>query len=197
MSRPTSTERSLFRYCPHCATPLTDTPGASIRLPVCAGCGYVQYRNPVAGVAAVIYEDEVSALLGEERIRDGTGRAGGPPTGGRVLLARRVTTHRGLYCLPCGYVEFDEEIREAIRRETEEETGLLIAPGDVIAVHSNFHDPDRQSVGIWFLAHPVGGDLRPGDDVDALIFASPAEPGVPLAFPTDALVLTELARRRR
>ena len=44
----------------------------------------------------------------------------------RVLLARRALTFRGRYCFPCGYVEFDEEIREALVRETREETGLEV-----------------------------------------------------------------------
>jgi ADP-ribose pyrophosphatase YjhB (NUDIX family) len=151
----------------------------------------VQYRNPVVGVAAVILENDVRALLGEEAVRPLRRDGAAAP---RVLLARRAVTFRGRYCFPCGYVEFDEEVREALVRETREETGLEIVPREVAAVHSNFHDPDGQSVGIWLRAHPVGGRLAPGDDVDALLFAPFPDPGVPLAFPTDALVLESLAR---
>jgi ADP-ribose pyrophosphatase YjhB (NUDIX family) len=141
----------------------------------------------------VIEEEAVISLLGARAVRAATGQEPVPEQR-RVLLARRATSYRGLYCLPCGYVEFDEEIREAVIRETEEETGLAVAPGEILAVHSNFHEPDRQSVGIWFRASPLGGTLRPGDDVDTLRFALPAAPGVPLAFPTDEEVLAALAR---
>jgi 8-oxo-dGTP diphosphatase len=196
MTRPRSSEQSLYRFCPQCATPLERSQRHGATRAVCPACGWVQFRNPVVGVAAVIEETDVAALLGAEAIRDAVGAAIDPRQR-RVLMARRANSFRGLYCIPCGYVEFDEEIREAIVRETEEETGLVIEPREIIAVQSNFHDPDRQSVGIWFRAIPVGGQLRPGDDTDELLFVSPAAPGVPLAFPTDAEVRARLARDAR
>ncbi len=196
MTRRRSTERSLFRFCPFCGTALArGGEHGDPAHPVCPACGFIQFRNPVVGVAAVIYEAETAALLGAEAVRLATGEPV-DARGGRVLLARRAQTYRGSFCLPCGYVEFDEEIREALARETREETGLLVEPLEVVAVHSNFHDPDRQSVGIWFRARPRGGLLRAGDDVDALRFVPAHDPGVPLAFETDALVLSEIAHRR-
>jgi ADP-ribose pyrophosphatase YjhB (NUDIX family) len=192
MSRAHSTERSFFRFCPICATPLTRIQREGIVRPVCAACGFVQYRNPVVGVAAIILEEDVAGLLGPEAVRAATGLPV-EAVGVRVLMVRRAADRKGTYCLPCGYVEFDEEAREAIVREAREETGLRIEPGDVFAVHSNFHEPDRQSVGIWFGARPTGGTLAPGDDADALVFVRPGDPRVPLAFPTDALVLAQLA----
>jgi ADP-ribose pyrophosphatase YjhB (NUDIX family) len=193
MSRPRSTEKSFFRFCPICATPLDRAERDGMTRPTCPACGFVQYRNPVVGVAAIIFEREVTQLLGPDAILAATGLPA-DPAALRVLMVRRAATYKETYCFPCGYVEFDEDAREAIRREAEEETGLSIEPGSVYAVHSNFHDPDMQSVGIWFHARPVGGTLRPGDDADELIFVRPGEPAVPLAFPTDALVLAELAR---
>lgn len=148
----------------------------------CPSCGYVQYRNPVVGVAAVILESDLPS--------DPGGR-GGPP---RVLLGRRVmrVPQGGFWCLPCGYVEFDEDVREALARETFEETGLIAEADSVFAVQSNFHDPDRQTVGIWFRVRVTGGTARPGDDLDDLRWVSPGEPGLPLAFPTDTCVLRKL-----
>lgn len=195
MSRPHSTEQSLFGYCPSCSNKMRRDQEGRFQRSVCGACGYVQYRNPIVGVAAVIEEDEVIRLVGEEAILTATGRPG--VTGEyRVLLARRAVTYRGCYCFPCGYVEYDEEIREALVREIEEETGLIVEPRRIVAAYSNFHDPDKQSVGIWFHARPLGGVLRAGDDVDALLFAPVPDPGVPLAFPTDTQVLLDLARRR-
>jgi ADP-ribose pyrophosphatase YjhB (NUDIX family) len=193
MNRPRSTDRSLFRYCPFCGTAMKRTREGGFQRAACPSCRYVQYRNPVVGVAAVITEADVLESLGEDAILEATGEAPAPATL-RVLLGRRALTYKGTYCFPCGYVEFDEEIREAIRRETREETGLVIDPVEVFAAHSNFHDADRQSVGIWFRARVTGGELRAGDDLDALKFVTVADPGVPLAFPTDALVFEQLAR---
>ncbi|MFB3907246.1 MAG: NUDIX domain-containing protein [Candidatus Eisenbacteria bacterium] len=202
--RPRSTGASLFRFCPRCGGRLEARERQGRFRPTCPACGFVQYRNPAVGVAAILEEAAVAAIVGTAAIEQATG--GSPPTGGdapeqggarsRVLLVRRarVAFGSGLWCLPCGYVEYDEEVREALAREVAEETGLLVAVGNPFAVESNFHDPDRQTVGIWFRAEPRGGTLRAGDDADALRFVDPAAPGLPLAFPTDARVLSRLAR---
>ena len=69
--------------------------------------------------------------------------------------------------------------------------------GHVVAVHSNFHNPKQHTVGIWFAGTATGGVLRPVDgELTELAFADPAAPP-PLAFPTDALVLAQLADERR
>ena len=112
--------------------------------------------------------------------------------GPRVLLGRRARgPYAGLWCVPCGYVEWDEDIRAAACRELLEETGLEVRVGAVLAVHSNFHDRARQTVGVWFAGEIVGGSAVPGDDLDALAYL-PLDAPPPLAFPTDAEVLATL-----
>jgi ADP-ribose pyrophosphatase YjhB (NUDIX family) len=113
---------------------------------------------------------------------------------GRVLMGRRAYgTWAGLWCIPCGAVEWDEHVRGAAEREFLEETGLEVRTGQVIAVHSNFHQPERHSVGIWFAGEVVGGELGPGDgELTETAYFDPASPPE-LAFPTDALVLAQLA----
>lgn len=142
--------------------------GGRVR-PSCAACGFVLYRNPAVGVAVVVRDDD-----------------------GRVLLGRRTSSYAGQWCIPCGYVEWDEDVREAAVREFKEETGLDVETGVVIAVHSNFHLREKQTVGVWFEALSVSGELRPDDDLDRLeYFALDDLPD--LAFPTDARVLSMLA----
>lgn len=196
LPRPRATDAGLFRHCPCCGAGLERTQIRGRRRPRCPACGYVQWRNPVVGVAAIIREAPVVALLGVDRIRRGLRDPGWHPAPdrSRILLVRRAGSRAGAWCIPCGYVEVDEEIREALVREMREELGLETVAEEVQAVHSNFHDPDRQSVGVWFRATPVGGTLEPGDDAEAVGFFEPAAPPEPLAFPTDRLVLNALRR---
>ena len=41
-----------------------------------------------------------------------------------LLLVKRNGSYEGLWCIPCGHVEYDEDIRVAAKREFKEETGL-------------------------------------------------------------------------
>ncbi|MGI8549479.1 MAG: nucleotide triphosphate diphosphatase NUDT15 [Dehalococcoidia bacterium] len=139
----------------------------------CPVCGYVQYRNPAVGVAVILRRE------------------------GRILLGRRAGSYRGQWCIPCGYVEWDEDVRDAARREFCEETGLRVRLGEIFAAHSNFHNPKSHTVGIWFLAEEDGGVLQASDDLDEVAFFPLDALPEPLAFPTDRLVLAKLQKESR
>jgi 8-oxo-dGTP diphosphatase len=158
-----------FRFCPCCGGELEKCELNGQPRLVCGRCRQVLYVNPAVGVAVVVRRGD-DILWGR--------RAGGP--------------YAGAWCLPCGYVEWGEEVRAAAAREFAEETGLTVELGEVLAVHSNFHDPARLTVGLWFAGRVTGGRLAPADDLDAAAFFPLTAPPSPLAFSTDALVLSEL-----
>jgi len=111
---------------------------------------------------------------------------------GKLLLVKRSGSYRDMWCIPCGHVEWDEDIRLSAVREFKEETNLDIELGPVFTAHSNFHDRQKQTVGVWFWADSPKGALKPGSDAsDAGYFPLDDLPE-PMAFPTDRLVCDQL-----
>jgi 8-oxo-dGTP diphosphatase len=163
----------VFRYCPFCQTKLQPfSEGERLRL-ICPACGWIHYRNPTVGVAVILLRDPPD----ENK----------PPV---ILLGERRSTG---WCIPCGHVEWDEAVEQAARREFKEETGLEVELAGIYAVLSNFHDPQHQTVGIWYAGHQTGGQLIAGGDLLRVEFF-PLDRLPDLIFPTDREVTRRLQR---
>lgn len=151
-------------HCPACGGLLQPVGRAQ----QCATCERLHYRDPKVGVGVVVY-DESSALL---------------------LVRRRFNPARGLWALPAGFVDADEDPRAAAARECLEETGLIVDVGAVLDVHAS---PGGQaSFFLTFHATMTGGMLVPGDDADDAGYF-PLDGLPPLAF---ASTLAAVAARR-
>jgi len=160
-----------YQYCPCCGTTFMRQGLHGRERLVCPACQFIFWQNPVVGVAVIVLQDD------------------------RIVLARRARgVYKGAWCIPCGYVEYDEDVRQAAQREFQEETGLLVEVGEVYAVYSNFHNPASHSVGIWFRGTVLSGTLQPDDDVDQVAYIPLHHLPDNLAFPTDRLVLAQLQR---
>lgn len=100
---------------------------------------------------------------------------------GRVLLVRRAQEPlKGEWSLPGGAVEVGETLREAIRREVQEETHLEVEVGPVVEVLERIrHDPDRRVqfhyVLVDFVCRPRGGSLQCASDADGAVWADTGE----------------------
>jgi len=97
-----------YRFCPVCAGPLAERllkPGEPKRL-VCTRCGFIFYIDPKLAVLSVV-----------------------PYQGGVVLVRRAIEPGYGLWVAPGGFVDVGEKVEEAVVRETQEESGLLVVFG--------------------------------------------------------------------
>ena len=99
------------------------------------------------------------------------------PVEGKIVLVRRKNEpFKGKLALPGGIVEYGENVEDALRRELEEETGLICEPAKLIGVFSKpDRDPRGHFVSVCFLAKPVGGKLKAGDDAEDVVLISAEE----------------------
>ncbi len=90
--------------------------------------------------------------------------------GGRVLLVERGNEPlKGVWSLPGGAVEAGETLREAVRREVREETGLEVEPVSAGEIFERIMpdaagQPEYHYVLIDYLCRVTGGVLAPASD---------------------------------
>lgn len=116
----------------------------------------------------------------------------------QVLLVRRAAPpHRGKWALPGGFVNLDEALDAAARRELEEEAGLRV---DYLEQLYTFGAPRRDPRGrvvsvAYFALVPADASIRPGSDAaEAAWHSVHSLPG--LAFDHAEIVKYALRRLR-
>lgn len=148
------------RFCPACARPLQPrTLEADHRPRLVCEAGHVTWRNPRIVVGTL------------------------PIRAGQVYLARRaIEPAIGRWSYPGGFLELGEAAQEGARRETEEETQLLVEIGPLVGVYSR---PHAGVVTILYEATIVGGRPEPGAETSEVRAFGPDDiPWDELAFTT-------------
>lgn len=138
-----SAERAA-NFCPRCGHALEWRERFGRMRPVCPSCGHVMFFEPKVAVVAFITE------------------------GDRVVLIQRANPPaQGLWALPAGFVDCDEDPKLAVVREACEETGLIV---EVDSLMDLLHRPDEDGLAdivIAYQCHVTGGSLCADDDAEA------------------------------
>ena len=99
---------------------------------------------------------------------------------GRVVLIRRGKEPlRGRWVIPGGTVELGETLHEAVVREMQEETGLLVRPREVVLVFDRIQregpSVEYHYVVIDYACDYVSGELKAGSDADEVALVAPED----------------------
>ena len=137
----------------------------------------------------------LGAIDGEDRDRLSCAACGHIAYGRLVLLRRGIEPGRGTWAQPGGFLEVDETVHEAAIRETLEETGLVVEPGEIIGLYTRL---EAAVVTIAFEARVVAGTATPTREaLEIATFDPEAIPWPQLAFRTTMWMLRDWLDRRR
>ena len=138
----------------------------------CEACGQISYRNPLPVAVGLVPVDD-----------------------GLLVVRRGIEPGRGRLALPGGFINFGESWQAACAREVNEETGVVIDPGLVLAF-SVRSAPDGTLL-VFGLAAPFRREELPPFKLDAetlecLVLTTPAE----LAFSLHTAVVADYFKAR-
>ncbi len=164
-----------LNFCPRCGSSLRygDVPGEDRERLWCDACGHIVYVNPRLVVTTFPVTD----------------------AGEIVLIRRGIEPGLGEWAQPGGFLEVDETVNQAAIRETWEETGLLVEPGELIGLYTRL---EAAVVTLAFEARIVGGTPAPTPEATEIrAYAPDAIPWAELAFRTTTWALRDWIDRRR
>ena len=167
---------TTLNYCTRCGDALAVRRGRR-RGPrparLCLACGHIAYVNPRLVVTTIPVNDD----------------------GEVVLLRRGIEPGKGWWAQPGGFLEVDETVTEAAIRETLEETGLIVEPGEIVGLYSRL---EAAVVVLAFEARVVGGEYRLNPEaLEIQAFRPEAIPWHGIAFKTTHWALRDWLHRRR
>lgn len=165
---------AMLNYCSRCGRELRfgQIPGEDRERLGCPACGFIAYVNPRLVVTTLPLDEQ-----------------------GRLILLRRgIEPGRGDWAQPGGFLEVDETVSEAAIRETLEETGLIVEPGEIVGLYSRL---EAAVVVLAFEARVVGGAARLSPEaLEIRAFEPDAIPWPGIAFKTTYWAIRDWLHRR-
>jgi ADP-ribose pyrophosphatase YjhB (NUDIX family) len=165
---------ATLNYCSRCGAELEfgEVDGEERHRLACRSCGHIAYVNPRLVVTTLPVTDD----------------------GRLVLLRRGIEPGRGFWAQPGGFLEVDETVTEAAVRETLEETGLVVRPGEIVGLYARL---EAAVVVIAYEALVVGGQATTTrESLEVQAFEPEAIPWPGIAFKTTYWALVDWLARR-
>jgi ADP-ribose pyrophosphatase YjhB (NUDIX family) len=163
-----------LNFCSRCGGPLRFgfIDGEDRERLACESCGYIAYVNPRLVVSTIPVTDD-----------------------GRIVLLRRgIEPGKGLWAQPGGFLEVDETVTEAAIRETFEETGLVVKPGEIVGLYTRL---EAAVVVLVFEATVAGGEFRTNPEaLEIQAYTPESIPWPRIAFATTMWALRDWVARR-
>lgn len=133
-----------IKFCPRCGAPVQLEFHYGQNRPVCPACRWMFFADPKVAVAVLVERED-----------------------GRVLLVRRVNEpFKGLWTLPAGFVNAEEDPAVAAVRECREETGLSVEITGILCIRAGREHSRGSDFVIFYRGQAQGGELRADDDAD-------------------------------
>lgn len=130
-----STEEKQYKFCPSCKAKLQRNSIDGRIRSTCPNCGFVFWNNPKPVVSVLLYNDSEEILM----------------------LQRASEPLKDYWCLPGGYINYDETPPEAIKREVREEIGIDdLVPEGLIGVYRIDNDPRGVNIDIIYRSRIPG-----------------------------------------
>lgn len=163
----------MGHFCVNCGAPLVTRVIEGREVEACANDDFVLWRDPKVASAVVVETPE-----------------------GIVLGRRAIEPGYGLWCLPGGFVNDDEDPAVAAARECREEIGAAVNITELLGVYHVPKSGAASLIGIGYVARLADGEVpAPGSEMLELgVFSLDAMP--PLAFPSHREVLARYAAAR-
>lgn len=131
----------MYTYCPTCRTELKKKDVDNQNVLSCSSCGFVFWNNPKPVVSFLLVKD------------------------GKILMLQRANEPlKDYWCLPGGFMRYEETPEEAVKREVKEETGLNIHIEGLVGVYRIDNDPRGIHIDIIYYGKGTGEILLSRED---------------------------------
>ncbi|HVD00684.1 MAG TPA: NUDIX hydrolase [Candidatus Dormibacteraeota bacterium] len=161
------------RFCQECGTRMEMRPVEGREVPHCPSCGFIAWRNPLVATMVVV-QTPAGIVLGRRDIEPGL----------------------GLWCLPGGFVNEEEEPRDAAIRECAEEIRARVEIDSLLDVYHITRGDGRGMVGIAYAGHLADGESPSAGSETAEVGTFRVGELPDLAFASHRRAITEWAKDR-